>query len=153
MHPYPTKEEIMDHEVKHKPEVIIAVKEWKKESWLPVRAGNLRDKAAALEILVNRIAGIYEKPVSFQFNPDTPIGCHYKPKEKILVVDKSCSIISTLHELAHHLFGSDEHQACRWSVWLFKKTFPKAYSQLVWQEHMLVKSCPSTPGLPSPSTD
>ena len=50
------------------------------------------------------------------------------------------SIISSLHELGHHLFGSDEFEACRFAVGLFKAAFPKAFEKLHWKGHLLVKA-------------
>lgn len=50
------------------------------------------------------------------------------------------SIISSLHELGHHLFGSDELEACRYAIGLFKAGFPKSFDKLQWQGHMLVKA-------------
>lgn len=57
----------------------------------------------------------------------------------ITVDEEHPSIISALHELGHHLFGSDELEACRYSIGVFKAAFPKAFEKLAWNGHMLVK--------------
>ncbi len=141
---YPTKEKILANPPKHKREIIQLTKQWKKETWDEARQSNPRGKFEAIKSLVDTIAFAYDKPVTVEFTPDTPIGCHYTPADHTIVIDAHVSIISALHELAHHLFGASELKACRWSVWLFRKVFPKAYSQLIWNQHMLVKpTCPT----------
>lgn len=138
---YPTKEEIMDGTPTHKASVIAMVKLWKKEIWFPLRATEPTDeqKFRALKTLLERIATeCYQKPVEVDYQPDVP-SCMYQPSNNRITINSSLSILSSLHELSHHLFGASEHKACRWSVHLFKKTFPKAYSQLEWKGHTLVK--------------
>lgn len=133
----------MEKPIKHKIEVISRVKEWRKNIWKPIKHGNPRDKFNALYTLITAIYHIYQKPCNIVFNPNTPIGCHYNPLTKTITIDQTLSIISTLHELAHHLFGPDEKTACRWSIWLFKKVWPKAFAKLRWKGHLLKKqTCP-----------
>lgn len=138
---YPTKEQIIGTPHTHKPEVIKLVKLWKKEVWFPLRnqGPSDKDKFEALKALIQRIAEeAYQKPVEVDYEAEV-MSCYYQPDRNRIVINKSLSILSSLHELAHHLFGPSELKACRWSVWLFKKTFKKAYSQLEWRGHMLVK--------------
>lgn len=138
---YPTREEIINEPHKHKPAVIRLVKLWKKEIWFPLRDREPTDelKFAALQTLIQRIATeAYQKPVEVEYEAEA-MSCYYQPMHNRIVINKSLSILSSLHELAHHLFGSSEAKACRWSVWLFAKAFPKAYSQLEWRGHLLVR--------------
>lgn len=135
---YPTKEEIMDHEIKYKEETIKVITLWKKDSWKEAKKGSLREKFESLKLILNKLAEIYEKPVNIEFAPEKP-SCCYMPVFRLISINSSCSIISSFHELAHHLFGSNEKRACRWSVWLFKKTFNKAFEKLIWQNHLLIK--------------
>jgi len=138
---YPTKEQIMDKPHSHKPDVIRLCIQWKKEVWFPLRATEPTEqqKFEALKTLLQRIAAEhYNKPVEVDYQPE--IGsCCYQPALNRITINKSLSILSSLHELAHHLFGNSETKACRWSVWLFKKSFPKAFRGLEWKGHMLVK--------------
>lgn len=133
---YPTKEQILETPHKHKVEVIQVVKAWKREFYNG-RWGNMgaEEKLAALNELANAITPHYEaEPV--EVLPYTGGSGEYGDSKIYL---SKPSIVTTLHELAHHMFGPDELKACRWSVWLFIKTFPKAYEKLVWQGHMLVR--------------
>lgn len=139
---YPTKEEVMaEPHPTHKPAVIKLCKRWKKEVWFPLRATEPDEQAKfmALKTLLQTIAReAYGKPVEVNYFADTG-SCSYRPGTKTITINKSLSILSSLHELGHHLFGADEHKACRWSVHLFRKSFPKAYSLLEWKGHMLVR--------------
>jgi len=135
---YPDKETILAEEQKHKPEIIKAVRQWKRETWKEVKRGTDEEKFNALSGLCHKMAEIYRKPLSVIFSPEAP-SCSYSPVNHTISINSSLSIISAMHEFAHHIFGADETKACKWSVWLFKKTFPKAYEQLEWQGHLLVK--------------
>lgn len=135
---YPTKVEILEVEQKFKPEIIKMVRGWKKVIWQDKRYETLNDRFVKLKYLAIAIGAHYNKPVNIKLIPDRK-SCSYHPKTKTIIINQSTSIISFLHEMAHHLFGPDELKACRWSVWLFKKTFPKAFQKLKWKGHMLTK--------------
>jgi len=126
---YPTKEKIMAVEQKFKPEVLKAVKYWKKEWWKPTK----NDKS--IYFLLTRLSQLYNKPLCIT---NLPTDSHYNHLTQTINLHNT-SVITALHEFAHHLFGSSELKACRWSVWLFKKTFPKSFSKLKWKGHMLIK--------------
>jgi len=152
---YPTKEKILNKPLKHKREIIEAVKLWKKEYWKEAKTANPREKFETLKLLLDNIAFTYDKPVNVEFIPEIT-SCCYNPRTQTIAINNTTSIISALHEMAHHLFGASELKACRWSIWLFKKTFPIAYSKLIWNKHMLIKPtsiCPTHQiGFPSDST-
>ena len=136
---YPTREQILEKEIKHKKETIKILKNWKKNVWKPVKKGGDNNlKFDALEILVRSLSEIYQKPINIIYEPERP-SCSYDQLTQTLFINKSLSIISTLHEFAHHLYGPNELQTCRWSVNLFRKIFPRAYNRLKWNRHMLVK--------------
>jgi len=137
---YPTKETILDANPKHKTEVIAFVKMWKKSVWMEARKLTPEVKFNALKDLIQTIAEEhYQKPVDVEYQEDVH-SCAYNPSRNTIILNSSLSIISSLHELAHHLFGSSEKKACIWSVHLFRKTFPTAYGRLHWNGHMLVKN-------------
>jgi hypothetical protein len=134
---YPSKEEILDHEIVHRSEVYRIVRAWK-PTWKKVRHEDAQTRFQALSTLLQQLADLYQKPLTIHYIAEAPT-CFYVPEEHLLVLNKSLSILSSLHEFAHHVYGTSEKQACRWSVWLFKKTFPKAYAKLEWQGHMLIR--------------
>jgi len=134
---YPTKVEILETEHKFKPAVLRLVKEWKRDIWKDAKATN-DSQCIALRMLVTMLGKVYDKPVNIEFVKGAPTSW-YSPKYKTIYLTNPYSIISALHELAHHLFGANELKACHWSVWLFKKTFPQAFHKLKWEGHMLKK--------------
>jgi hypothetical protein len=132
---YPTKEKILKTPYKHLSITLELVNIWKKdfyqtEFWK-------ENKIKCLEYLIGGLSHM-------RYITNVTIGKKYcyQPNSKTIVLDKNNpSIISTLHEYAHHILGPDELEACRWSVWLFKKCFPNEYAKLTWKGHMLKKPC------------
>ena len=124
---YPTKKEILYEEQRFKPETIKTMKEWKKD-WLI----NHDDKSVYR--LLTMLSQIYDKPLCIT-NVNT--NSYYNPATRTINLHNT-SIITALHEFAHHLYGPSEYKACKWSVWLFKKTFKTAYSKLTWSGHTLI---------------
>jgi hypothetical protein len=135
---YPTQEEIMAEEQKHKKEVLLRVFYWKKEIWKNAKEENMLIRFAAIKTLLEILATIYDKPVNVVFIPESQ-SFSYNLKTATITVNQTLSVISALHEFAHHVFGPSELKACRWSIWLFKKTFPNAFANLEWNGHLLVK--------------
>lgn len=129
---YPERHEILNKPHLHKPEVIKTTKNWKRTTWKEARHEGDGAKLNAIIELLTQLAMLYEKPVRVHMGEED------RYSNGVIYLTRP-SIITGLHELAHHLFGESETKACRWSVWLFKKTFPKAFNQLVWHGHMLVK--------------
>jgi hypothetical protein len=114
------------------------VKDWKKAVWQDKNHIELHSRFIKLKVLAIALSVVYNRPVNIKLEPDRKTCSYHKPS-KTIIMNQSTSIISLLHEMAHHLFGNSELKACRWSVWLFKKTFPKAFQKLVWKGHMLTK--------------
>ncbi len=55
---------------------------------------------------------------------------HYRPRSHRIVIVGKLSVVTFLHEFAHAL-GYGEREACRWSINLFRKCFPRQYSRLI----------------------
>jgi hypothetical protein len=138
---YPTREEIMSEEQKFKGELLKQIKQWKRETWSAAKLGGEDPKFLALQGLVQIMATAYNLPVKTVYTPELD-SCCYIPMTTTICINHTLSIISTMHEFGHHLHGASELDACRFSVWLFKKTFSKAYENLEWSGHMLVRPNP-----------
>lgn len=137
---YPSKEEIMAEPwPTHKRQLVREIIDWKKVIWKEAKY-DASLKARALADLVAIMSRNYDTTCLFTIQEGIPSPC-YNPATKTIHMNESLSIISTMHEFAHHQFGPDEKKACRWSVHLFRKTFPKAYNKLEWQGHCLVRPC------------
>ena len=135
---YPTKEEILAKEPNIREEVIEITNIWKKSSFSNWKKQTKEQKLENLQTLVLAIATIsYNKtPIIIT---DHNQYC-FKPLKKTIYFDSNNpSIISALHELGHFLFGPNELKTCQFSVWIFIKCFPKQYSKLRWQNHLLIK--------------
>jgi hypothetical protein len=127
---YPTAKTIMATPVLFRPGVLAAVRAWKREY------RGQRRTPQALEALVHRLATLYKKPVRVVFDKGCP-PC-YIPGARVMVLQPHFgSIVTTLHEFAHHIFGRSETQACRWSVWLFKRTFPRTFERCTFDGHFV----------------
>jgi len=138
---YPTIQTIEEKPFKHSKVIIDIVLEWKKD-WLKARnSGALKNpinKFNKLKDLLIDLAVEYNRPLEVIYKPNAPT-CNYNSDASTIIINESLSIISALHEFAHHINGTSETLACRWSVWLFKYTFPKAYSMLKYEGHVLTK--------------
>ena len=55
---------------------------------------------------------------------------HYVPRDHRIVIVGKLSVVTFLHEFGHAL-GYGEREACRWSINLFRKCFPRQYSRLI----------------------
>ena len=132
---YPTKQVILRRPVRHRQRTIALVQNWKRQY-----RGSLRSRMS-LCILVSRLANLYDRPCTVRFidNPGET-GAYYDPSTATITLNGArLSVVTTLHEFAHHLFGRSEVRACRWSVWLFRRTFRRSYRRLDWRGHMLVR--------------
>ncbi len=136
---YPTKKEILDHPVIIKPETIAIIKAWKSEFFHNWSDWDNQTKLTRLNSLIYCIQVMENTGIPFAKVKE---GKEYKYNLKTNTIyhNKNIpSIISSLHELAHHLFGDSEFNACRWSVHAFKQCFPHSFGKLEWQNHKLVK--------------
>jgi len=118
-----------------KPEVIEALRLWKK-CWYK-KWGELHqtEKYQRLNLLIEDIWKIEKKEYEYSIVANDYYAWH--PGRKTLLVDSDRpSIISTLHEISHSLYGESELTACRYSVWLFKTVFPQSFNSLNIHGHM-----------------
>ena len=140
---YPTPKQIMDKKIEFDDYIIGKISEWKNYRYSNWSKKSLNSRIENLQYLISdlfwamRCKGLTEKNY-----PEVERGNHFcfSQKSKTIFIDENNpSILSTLHEIAHAAFGSDELEACAWSVQLFKECFPEAFAKLVWDGHMLVK--------------
>lgn len=137
---YPTKEEILDNLYEINDITFKAVRKWKRSyfngKW------KTTDEITKFHCLQELIGMICES-----INTEMPIlsmhqgGWCYDPNNKTIYGEIGRpSIISTLHELGHHIFGASELQACSFSTSIFITCFPQSYKNLIWDGHMLKKA-------------
>lgn len=134
---YPTKEEIMVMPYQLNTEFVKRLAEWRdneyKNNW------KVSDKDGK-GILLARLINILNSDSANQVKVKYAYQYYYQPETQTIYLDcDNPSILSTLHEYAHHILGASELDACRFSVWLFKECFPEAFQKLKWKGHMLIK--------------
>lgn len=140
---YPTKKEIFQFAktLKINPIIIKNTIKWKKKFIIQWNKTTPNKKTHHLtELIYDIIIPLLQTYKTTL--PSTKIHYRYKynqSTETIYLDKKNPSIISTLHELAHHLYGPDELMACTWSTQLFKQCFPSFYKKLTWEKHLLIK--------------
>jgi hypothetical protein len=62
----------------------------------------------------------------------------YRPAAHEIVLGERLSVVTFLHEFAHAR-GHDERQACRWSLNLFRRCFPRSFARCRAVGHTLVR--------------
>ena len=63
---------------------------------------------------------------------------HYISRLHRIVIVGKLSVVTYLHEFAHSR-GMGEQGACRWSINLFRRCFPKQFGKLIHVGHTLVR--------------
>jgi hypothetical protein len=138
---YPTREEILARELKFKRGTLAAAKAWKRDhydgQWA---AKTVEQKLASLCELVDVLDG-GRRTVRVTVGD---LYCYHPATRTITLDGRRPSIVSTIHEMGHHVRPRGDHreselEACRYSVWMFRKVFPRAYERLNWRGHMLVQ--------------
>lgn len=125
--------DVLDDTIRFKPAAVTALYKFKASR--PWR-GTSEQRAAKLMQLNYELALAY--------NMTTPvlrigaIACYNRGTHTITLLP-NLSVVTYLHEFAHALKGSSEHDACRWSINLFRKVFPEQFAKLEWDGHMLVR--------------
>jgi hypothetical protein len=139
--PYPTKEQILKTEIMYPSNVLSIIGLWKRVCYKGWRDKSNEEKNNDIKALINTISIIYEhEEIKVVIEPKQEPRCEQNSQSNTIFLDANkSSILTSFHELAHALFGGSELKACRWSIWLFKKAFPRSYDKLKWKRHMLIK--------------
>lgn len=130
---------IQDYKIEFPKELISGINEWKIRRYNNWSKKDVFVQSEYLEELIIILALGSKTEI-----PKTKQGMEYRYFYRIkeIEIDKySPSIVSTFHEFAHHLNGTDEQQVILWSINLFKKCFPRSFKALKWdpKQNLLVK--------------
>ncbi|MCY2953597.1 MAG: hypothetical protein NTU53_16700 [Planctomycetota bacterium] len=75
--------------------------------------------------------------------PDSSRICFVPAPNTIILRGKyRLSIISFLHEWGHRLYGASEFTACKFSLQLFRRCFPRSFARLRFEGHRARKARP-----------
>jgi hypothetical protein len=130
-YPQTVKEVIKN--VKYNKECITALKAYKEmKPW----RGSEEERIWKMKTLHWNLNLAYRRTTKLQFVGGDQ-SSYYEPGEDLITIVGNPSVITYLHEYAHALYGASEKQACRWSINLFRKIFPRSYRNLKPVGHML----------------
>jgi hypothetical protein len=127
---YPTVAEVLA-DVRFKPAALSAVRAFKREHpWRGTQAERL-EKFARLNAALAEAYDI--TPPALRLGAVAA----YSPRTHTIKL-RNLSVVTYLHEFGHAL-GRDERGACRWSINLFRRVWPREYAQCHHVGHMLVR--------------
>lgn len=98
--------------------------------------GTLRERQTKLRKLHRELNAVTGRKTRLKIQ-GVSIPDRYQISADCIYLNSEFSVITYLHEYAHALFGRDEVTACRWSINLFRKVFPRSYSRLEVVGHTL----------------
>ena len=147
---YPQPAEILNNLYVPNKEELKILTEWKSNYFFPAHSTGSTWKQATVYERHNRIRRLLQNLrysrkslAEAEIADDTEFS--YQPAgdgyymARIFLDEKHPSIISSLHEYGHHLYGEDELDACQYSIGMFKAVFPEAFAKLQWEGHKLVQ--------------
>lgn len=135
---YPaTVAEVIDQNMKFRPDALRAVHRFARTK--PWR-GSYTERRARFEALIRDLSAAYgiscpKVVCDGRDGGDSGRSC-YIPRLHSIVLRGRLSVVTTLHEFAHAL-GKDERAACRWSVNLFRRCFPRSWTRASFEGHMV----------------
>jgi hypothetical protein len=138
---YPaTVAEVLDPAVKFKPATIQAVRAFaRRRPWRGSIAAR-KEKFRRLNRDLAAAYGIVEPRLVFQ-NVEaggSSGASSYRPSTHTITLSGKLSVLTYLHEFAHAR-GADERQACRWSLNLFRRCFPRSFARCQAVGHTLIR--------------
>jgi len=131
-YPYPSMNEILAEKPEIIPEIIQTVQKWKETEFNGWPTFSNSKKLNKLRLLMEKII----PTLNYSFENAFYYACN-RQNRIIYSNQNNPSIISSLHEVGHALFGPSELKACRFSIWIFKDLFPKSFNKLKTDKHML----------------
>lgn len=130
--------EVIDDSMRFKASALRAVRAFAKSK--PWR-GSLDERKVKFSTLNKALAEAYGIQVpDIQFgiiDGSSSGGSHYIPSQHRIVLVGRLSVVTFLHEFGHAR-SKGERSACRWSINLFRRLFPRQFARLVGQGHMLI---------------
>jgi hypothetical protein len=137
---YPaTVQEVLDPALRFKPAALRAVRRFARSK--PWR-GTIEERRGKFEKLGRALAGAYGIAVPdlrlVLIDSGVPSNGFYSPSAHCIGLIGRMSMVTYLHEFAHAR-GADEQQACRWSLNLFRRCFPRSFARCRAVGHTLVR--------------
>ena len=135
---YPhTIAEVIDDAMTYPPETLAAFRNFK--ATYPYR-GKLAERKVKFATLHAALCGIYNKKTTLNFrllDGKPSDNSSYCRSSDAITLRGRLSVVTYLHEFAHALLGRDERNACRWSLSLFARFYPRSFARCLQQGHVL----------------
>lgn len=138
---YPQDLDAIVCEQNYRAATIKLMKEYKK--WRPWR-GTTSYRIQKIYWLHNNLCNIYDKETALFVHPSVLAGgssgssCHVSTSYgDFIILNGRVSVLTYLHEFGHGLKGESEHEACKWSINLFREIFPDNFKRLIGRGHFL----------------
>lgn len=133
-----TVADVLNPERKYPPDVLRALRAFRAtKPW----QGSPDERMSKLKCLHDDLCIAYRlaDPPPLRFSNQQPD--HYNLDSNEIVLSMRLSVLTYLHEFVHarDRGRSSEREAASWSINLFKRMFPRSYSQLVPVAHLLVR--------------
>lgn len=137
-HEYPlSPKEVLSPPMRFKADTLTAMKRFKKaKPW----SGTQDERTEKFRVLINDLSTVYgiDAPYLATTGVDAKQcsdGSFYMPMMNTIYLVGKLSVITLLHEFAHAL-GRGEFCACRWSLNLFRRVFPRQWKRLRFEGHL-----------------
>jgi hypothetical protein len=128
---YPaTVAEVLSDTRTYRPDALRALRAFR--STKPWR-GTAAERRAKFRRLHRELCGVYGVRPRLTFSA-REVACYVPVQDRINL--PRLSVVTYLHEFAHTR-GADERQACRWSINLFRRVFPRSFARCRQVGHML----------------
>ena len=145
---YPsTVAEVLDQRMKFRPAALLAISAFAQTK--PWR-GTVDERMVKFRELNTKLAAAYgivvPQLVFGQLDGSDSGRSHYIPALHAIVLRGRLSVVTFLHEFAHAR-GMNERRACRWSINLFRRCFPRSWSKVCFDDHLVRRqpTCSSPP--------
>lgn len=130
--------EVIDDGIEFRPRALRAVREFAEAGPWRGSLDERREKFRRLNKSLAEVYGIVEPSLRFGLiDGSCSGGSHYMPALHQITLVGKLSVVTYLHEFAHAR-GMGERGACRWSINLFRRVFPRQFARLVGRAHMLI---------------
>ena len=140
----PTLEAALGRPLKFPPATLKAVRAFARSK--PWR-GTLEERQSKIKQLHSDLCRIYAVNLTLKFQGDgtgDSGGSYFSRGANLIVLAGRLSVITFLHEWGHAVKGGSEFEACRWSLRLFQRCFPKSWGRLRFEGHVGRRGfCPS----------
>lgn len=102
--------------------------------------GTQNERAQKFQLLINDLSDVYSihaplLDITAVDDQECSDGSFFVPMMNVIYLKGRLSVITLLHEFAHGL-GKGEYDACRWSLNLFRRVFPRQWNKLEFEGHL-----------------